>query len=970
MNIRKKTKLKDKMEKRGSLGSKLVGITSIIIVIGFIVLYFIMNVMTGDIVEMEENKNMDLMKNAIENQMEAQLNSAKMSVLTIAENEQIQELFAERNREGLTELLLPVFDRLKGEVAQIQFHLPDSTSFLRLHKPEKFGDSLKEFRFTVNTANQEERIVSGLEEGVAGYGFRVVVPMYYQNNHVGSVEYGSDFGESFLTNIKESFPGEYYIYLLNSDNSSFAAGTTANDNWESSEEVLSEVVSGNHTSWITENGDTLISLFPYTDYTGETVGYIKSVTDRSETAAMMAKTGRYTIITFIFIAAALILLLLYLIKRMVTKPISAVTENMERLREFNFRFDKDSEAAKYLDNNDEIGVMLNSVAAVQENVKNNLINKLENIAKGKLDDEIKVLGEKDQISPALINTRDSLQALSDETKLIINAAVDGSLDTRADEGKFDGEYKSIIGGLNTTIEVLVGHIDSVPTPVMIIDKEYKIKYMNKAGAELLNKSQKELIGQKCYDNFKTGDCNTENCACAQAMKKDSEAKSETDAHPRGMDLDISYTGNPIKNQQGETIGALEIIVDQTDIKNAQRLADKQAEFQEEQVDMLVDNLGELAKGNLDINPEKIQADKDTEQIAENFKKINDNLRDSAKTIKSYVEEISDITGQMAKGNMDVGIDREYRGDFVEIKDSLNLIIDKLNENFAEIANASDQVSSGASQISDGSQELSQGSTEQASSIEELTASITQIAAQTKQNAGNAEEANGVSEKMKTNASRGNESMNNMLSSMKDINESSQNIQNIIKVIDDIAFQTNLLALNAAVEAARAGQHGKGFAVVAEEVRNLAGRSAEAAKETTKLIEGSIKDVEKGTDIANETAKALEDIVQGIDKTSELVSQISSASNEQATGVAQINDGIEQVSEVVQNNSATAEESAAASEELASQAEMLQEMVAQFKLRDSVQSAKESISKNKIKTLAKSTKKDEPTIDLDDDFGKY
>src|SRR6056297_1761887 len=582
---------------------------------------------------------------------------------------------------------------------------------------------------------------------------------------------------------------------------------------------------------------------------------------------------------------------------------------------------------------DEVGEMAKEINKFMDNLQGNIIANLNKLSDGNLDTDINIIDEKDEIGPALKKTRDSIQALSDETKMIINAAVDGSLNTRADEGKFDGEYKSIIGGLNTTIEVLVGHIDSVPTPVMIIDKEYKIKYMNKAGAELLNKSQKELIGQKCYDNFKTGDCNTENCACAQAMKKDSEAKSETDAHPRGMNLDISYTGNPIKNQQGETIGALEIIVDQTDIKNAQRLADKQAEFQEEQVDMLVDNLGELAKGNLDINPEKIQADKDTEQIAENFKKINDNLRDSAKTIKSYVEEISDITGQMAKGNMDVGIDREYRGDFVEIKDSLNLIIDKLNENFAEIANASDQVSSGASQISDGSQELSQGSTEQASSIEELTASITQIAAQTKQNASNADEANEVAENMKSNASRGNESMNNMLKSMKDINESSQNIQNIIKVIDDIAFQTNLLALNAAVEAARAGQRGKGFAVVAEEVRNLAGRSAEAAKETTKLIEGSIKDVEKGTDIANETAKALEDIVQGIDKTSELVSQISSASNEQATGVAQINDGIEQVSEVVQNNSATAEESAAASEELASQAEMLQEMVAQFKLRD-------------------------------------
>src|SRR6056297_2602630 len=618
---------------------------------------------------------------------------------------------------------------------------------------------------------------------------------------------------------------------------------------------------------------------------------------------------------------------------------------------------------------DEVGQMAQEMDSFMDNLQGNVIANLDKLSNGDLDTDIKIIDEKDEIGPALKKTRDSIQALSDETKMIIKAAVDGSLDTRADEDKFEGEYKSIIGGLNTTIEVLVGHIDSVPTPVMIIDTEYNIKYMNKAGAEVLQKSQNQLIGQKCYDNFKTGDCNTENCSCFKAMKNGDKASSKTKANPNGQNLDINYSGLPLKDNKGKIIGAFEFIVDETDIKNAQRLAEKQGKFQEKQVAKLVHNLEELSKGNLDIDPEKIEADEDTILLADNFKRINSNLKESTNAIKSYVKEISDITGEMAKGNMDLGIDREYRGDFVEIKDSLNLIIDKLNENFAEIANASDQVSSGASQISDGSQELSQGSTEQASSIEELTASITQIAAQTKQNAGNAEEANEVSVNMKSNASRGNKSMNNMLSSMKDINESSQNIQNIIKVIDDIAFQTNLLALNAAVEAARAGQHGKGFAVVAEEVRNLAGRSAEAAKETTKLIEGSIKDVEKGTDIANETAKALEDIVQGIDKTSELVSQISSASNEQATGVAQINDGIEQVSEVVQNNSATAEESAAASEELASQAEMLKEMVAQFKLRDSLQnrirvkkrkpshpSLTKGLSKNKVPKIVPPKKK--------------
>ena len=304
----------------------------------------------------------------------------------------------------------------------------------------------------------------------------------------------------------------------------------------------------------------------------------------------------------------------------------------------------------------------------------------------------------------------------------------------------------------------------------------------------------------------------------------------------------------------------------------------------------------------------------------------------ASTIKKPVYKMVDASKRMADGDLDVAIDISSRDEMGDLATAFNRMAANINEVMVNINEATEQVASGSRQVSDSSISLSQGATEQASSIEELTASIEEIASQTRLNAENADQANQLAEDTKENANQGNSRMQQMLGSMEDINESSNNISKIIKVIDEIAFQTNILALNAAVEAAKAGQNGKGFAVVAVEVRNLAARSASAAKETTALIEGSIKKVEGGTKIANETAAALVQIVDSIEKVYGLITNISVASNEQAIGVEQINQGITQIANVVQATSATSQETAAASEELASQAEMLKEQVARFKLK--------------------------------------
>ncbi|MBI5847451.1 MAG: PAS domain-containing protein [Nitrospirae bacterium] len=558
---------------------------------------------------------------------------------------------------------------------------------------------------------------------------------------------------------------------------------------------------------------------------------------------------------------------------------------------------------------------------------------------------------------------DAVNALVSDANMLSNAAIEGRLSARSDAVKHHGDYRKIVEGMNKTIDTLVGHIDTMPLPAMIIDKDFGIRYMNGIGAKILGKSQTELIGEKCYNNFKTSDCNTDRCACGQAIRKGVEASSETDAHPSGMNLDISYTGRPMKDLAGNIIGAFEVVVDQTAIKQAARKMQKIADYQTVEVTKLTDGLTRIAQGDLNVSIEAAVGDADTAGTRESFETIGSAVNRTIHAIKALSDDANmlskaavagnlatradatrhqgdfqkivagvnetldsvinplnvaaDYVDKISKGNIPARITDCYNGDFNTIKNNLNLMIENLSMFAADVQAASEQVASGSQQMSSGSQQMSQGATEQASSVEEVSSSMEQMSSNIRQNADNAQQTEKIAIKSAEDAKAGGRAVTETVSAMKEI-------AGKISIIEEIARQTNLLALNAAIEAARAGEHGKGFAVVASEVRKLAERSQDAAGEISQLSTTSVQ-------VAEKAGEMLTKLVPDIQKTAELVQEISAASNEQNTGAEQINKAIQQLDQVIQQNAAASEEMASTSEELASQAEQLQSTVTFFKI---------------------------------------
>jgi len=314
-----------------------------------------------------------------------------------------------------------------------------------------------------------------------------------------------------------------------------------------------------------------------------------------------------------------------------------------------------------------------------------------------------------------------------------------------------------------------------------------------------------------------------------------------------------------------------------------------------------------------------------------FKSIVDGMNEMIEGFAEPIGHTMAAIQAIGQGDLSVRISAEFKGDYAQIKESFNKALESLNDVMVHMADASQQPESAAAQVSAGAQAVSQAATEQASAIEEISSSLEEMQSMARKNAENANQARALADTAVRNAKEGVDAMEKMNKSIDDIKRSSDETSKIVKTIDDIAFQTNLLALNAAVEAARAGEAGRGFAVVAEEVRNLALRSADAAKNTARMIEESVKNADNGVRVAETVTKALQVISDDAKKIDDILAEVYAASEEQAKGVDQISVAVEQLNKATQENASAAEESASASEELSSQATQMQEIVARFKI---------------------------------------
>jgi methyl-accepting chemotaxis protein len=459
-------------------------------------------------------------------------------------------------------------------------------------------------------------------------------------------------------------------------------------------------------------------------------------------------------------------------------------------------------------------------------------------------------------------------------------------------------------------------IDGAESNIMICDSDFTISYVNPAVQKMLLKRQSEL--QKLFPGFDANNIvgqsidqfhrNPTHQRALLSNPQNLPAKAEIKVN----DVEFEVNATAILDQHGKWVGNMVEWRDITEQKDGER-----------QIDALIQ--GAIAG----VLNQRIDA-----THYEGFmKNLSEGINSLLDTMVKPMQECIVVMQGMADGDLNALMSDDYEGEFKSLSDAFNSTANNLRNMVTRIIEASTSINSASNEIAQGNANLSQRTEEQASSLEETASSMEELTSTVKQNADNARQANQLSQGARDEAEKGGDVAKRTIEAMGEINSASKKIADIIGVIDEIAFQTNLLALNAAVEAARAGEQGRGFAVVASEVRNLAQRSAGAAKEIKTLIKDSVEKVEEGSKLVDDTGTSLEEIVGSVKKVSDIIAEISAASQEQASGIEQVNKTVMQMDEMTQQNAALVEEAASASEALSAQADSLNTMMEFFKIDD-------------------------------------
>jgi len=542
-----------------------------------------------------------------------------------------------------------------------------------------------------------------------------------------------------------------------------------------------------------------------------------------------------------------------------------------------------------------------------------------------------------QIFKAFEQITDSIKMLLSNFEKGVRAFQRGDMSYQFAEPRLQGGFAEILQDVNHITYEFLLCFEQLTEPLIMIDGNKRVTYTNSIIKEFANRSGQNVVGMH-IDEFLNGDISghpsTVTAFRELTPQLGTGVEIQLELSP-GQMFDFEYSCIPFP-LNGVVECALILLVDITKSQNLQRYTEKLNVYRNERTEKLTSTIIEaFEKAHLDVNISKSDFDEDTKKIAVEQDAVEDIVQSATGVIKSYVLEITAVLREIAKNNFNLRIKRDYIGDFGSIKDSIGMIVESVGSLVAEIKTATEQVEAGSEQIANSSQMLTASLEEQTLAMSEMKEAVNLLTEKTRKSAENASTVSNLSNTVNEVANDGVRQMENMQVAMDEIRQSSEKVATVLSSIQSIAFQTNLLALNASVEAARAGEHGKGFGVVAEEVRALAIRSSEAAKDTVSLLSESEDRIHTGVQKSIETTAAFRNIEEVITDITGAVASIAEASGDQAEEIARIKNNMDAIYRGLSEDASAVQDNAAVSQELSGQAHMLRSLVDMFKLDNNV-----------------------------------